>query len=328
LEQLRRDAGARLARALPEPQAGLLRGVILGEGYALDPGLRGKFGDTGTAHIIAVSGSNVTLVVAFVFFVVRRRLRLTLAVPLALAVVALYVLFVGPEPPVLRAGIMGGLYLVAQALGRPAHALTLLGAAAWALTLWAPLSVLEVGFQLSFAALLGILLLAPRLVKWWRPVPRGLREGLAVGVAASLFTYPLLALHFGAIPLIGPFATLLMEPLVAPIMALGWAAVLLGAIWAPLGQALALLCWPLLTAMIGVVELAGSQWWASLPLPNFGALELIAWYGLLALLLAAWTERGRRFRVHLVRQWSYLRAGSWRWAALAHRSSDDELSTD
>jgi competence protein ComEC len=295
LDGARRAAGERLARALPEPQAGLLRGIILGEGHALDPSLRDAFNVTGTAHIIAVSGSNVTLVVAVVFFLTRRRLRPALAVPLALAVIALYVLFVGPEPPVLRAGIMGGLYLVAQALGRAAHGLTLLGAAAWALTLLDPLAVLEVGFQLSFAAMVGILVLAPRLVERWRRVPPGLRESLAVSVAAQLFTYPLLALHFGAIPLIGPGANLLLTPLPAPIMALGWAAVGLGVIWAPLGQAVALLCWVPLSAMIWVVEAAAAVPWASLPLPEFGLAGLVAWYSALALLLAAGTERGHLF---------------------------------
>jgi competence protein ComEC len=242
--------------------------------------------------------------VAVDFFLTRRRLRLALAVPLALAVIVLYVLFVGPEPPVLRAGIMGGLYLVAQVLGRPAHGLTLLGAAAWALTLLAPLSVLEVGFQLSFVAMVGLILLAPRLMERWKRVPPGLCEVLAVTVAAQLFTDPLIAFHFGAIPLIGPLANLLTEPLLAPIMVLGWAAVGLGAIWAPLGQVAVLLCWVPLSAMIAVVEAAAGVPGASLPLPDFSALALVAWYGVLALLLAAGTEPGRRLRERIRRQLS------------------------
>ncbi len=302
LDQGRRDAGALLARLLPEPQAGLLRGILLNQRHALGPTIAAAFAISGTSHIIAISGTNLTILIIIVFWLIKRWLSARSAAALGLATIGLYTLFVGADPPVVRAAIMGGLVIVGQGLGRATHAWTLLGLAVLGMTLYQPLWVLDVSFQLSFAAMAGLIAFTPTLLHWLRRVPTGVREILAATIAAQLATDPLIAFHFGAVPLIGPVANVLAEPLLPIIMVLGALTLLGGTIWLPLGYALAALCWVPLSLMIGVVQAAASVPGASLPVLDMGIGGVIVWYALLALAYAVFTVPGRRVLATLVKK--------------------------
>ena len=212
---------------------------------------------------------------------------------MALATIGIYTLFVGADPPVVRAAIMGGLALVGLALGRTAHGWTLLGAAALSMTLLNPLWVLDASFQLSFAAMVGLIGLAPLLLTRLHRVPPGLRETLAATLAAELCTYPLLAYYYDYISLIGTLANLLTVLLPPFIMVMGALTLLGGALWLPLGQVLATLCWVPLTLLITIVQAAASVPGAGLPIPDLGIGGLLTWYALLGLAWAALTPTGR-----------------------------------
>jgi competence protein ComEC len=294
LERVRREAGALLSRLLPEPQAGLLRGILLNQRHALDPTLATDFATTGTTPVIAISGTNLTILIVIIVWLVQRPLGLRWAAGLACATITLYTLFVGIDPPVIRAAIMGGLFLLGRELGRDPHLWTLLGAASLLMTLFNPLWLLDISFQLSFAAMVGLIGLAPPLITRLQRVPPGLREALAATIAAQLCTYPLLAYHFEAISLIGTLANLLAEPLLPFIMITGGLTLLGGAIWLPLGQAVAILCWVPLTVLITIVQTAASVPGAWVPILDLDFGGLVAWYALLALACLPLTPGGRR----------------------------------
>jgi competence protein ComEC len=294
LERARREAGALLARLLPEPQVGLLRGILLNQRQALDPALAAAFATTGTTHLIAISGANLTILIGIVFWLTRRPLGARWAAALALATMILYTLFVGADPPVVRAAIMGGLGLLGLGLGRATHAWTLLGVAALGITLVQPLWVLDISFQLSFAAMVGLIGLAPALLARFQRVPPGLREMLAATLAAQLTTYPLIAYYFDAISLVGTLANLLTEPLLPFIMVTGALTTVGGVLWLPLGQLLAALCWVPLSVLITIVQTAATMPWASLPLSDVGIEGVLAWYAVLGLACAVLTPTGRR----------------------------------
>src|SRR5207244_1609317 len=119
----------------------------------------------------------------------------------------------------------------------------------------------------------------PALLARLHRLPAGLRETLAATLAAQLFTDPLSAATFGAIPVIGPLANLLAEPVVPLIMGLGALLTALGWLWEPAGQAVALVCWLPLSWMIGVVELLARLPGATWAVPAFGAPAVVLWYG-------------------------------------------------
>ena len=224
LDALRARAERALAAGLPSPEAALLRGIVLGQDEAIDEPVRERFRVSGLAHLLAVSGQNVALLATLALFAgalagLGRRGRLLLA----LALVALYVPLAGGGPSIQRAGVMGGVTLVALLAGRPAsrwYALLLAAAATLAVN---PYQALDPGWQLSFAAVVALLLWATPLRAWLRErgLPRPLAAATAITVAATAGTAPLMALHFEQVSLVSLPANLLAAPAVAPLMWLG-----------------------------------------------------------------------------------------------------------
>jgi competence protein ComEC len=242
----RRSAADRLhawlARAAVPGLAGerraVLEGVVLGEDEGLSDTLRARFRASGLYHLLAVSGGNV-IVVAGGTAVLAMALGLSRLVAETFALLAIvgYVLAVGPQPSVIRAGVAGGLGCLAWLAGRERdrwHALLLAGAA---LLAWSPYTLLDPGFQLSFAAVLAIFVAAPRIRAWLEgyPLPRLAREPVALSAACGLATAPISWLHFHQIPLLTIPANVAAAPVVAPMLALA----LLAALLPPLGPMLA-----------------------------------------------------------------------------------------
>jgi competence protein ComEC len=293
LARWRRDAGLRTAAMLPEPEAGLLRGLLLGQQKAIDPPLWQDFNTTGTSWLIVISGAQITMLLLLVYAPARRVLYPWPSVLLAGAVVVLYSVFVGLGVPVARAAVMGVLYLGAQGLGRPVTPINLLAVAALALTALDPNVVADAGFQLSFAAVAGIVLFGPALMRRWRRVPV-LGDAAAFGIAAQLTTWPIVVLQFGQVSLTGFPAGMLTGLLVGPLMVVGTVQQLAAWLWAPLGQVLAWVCWPALAALAYMIRMA-AQAPGIVPLPDLDLTGALAWYGFLALV--------------------YLRMDPERWAA-------------
>jgi competence protein ComEC len=236
VDGVRRRAHSALARGLSPPQAALADGMVLGQDADLDDDTRADFQVSGLAHVLAASGQNVALLALLAAAAVGlagASLRWRLAA--ALGLVALYVPVAGGGPSIVRAGIMGGAGLVAAMAGRPAsrcYALLLAAALTLALN---PRASADVGWQLSFAAVAAIALLAPRLraALQRRGVARGLAEAAAITVAATLGTAPLMALHFQQASLVSLPANLVAEPAVAPIVWLGTIVAALGQLGGP-----------------------------------------------------------------------------------------------
>jgi competence protein ComEC len=247
VDAIRARAQAALQTGLPRPEGALLRGMVLGDDAALPSRVRDEFRASGLSHLVAASGQNVMLLAALVV-ALAAALGLGLRWRLALVLVSIvvYVPLAGSGPSVERAGVMGAAGVVAILAGRPAARwYALLLAAAVTLTL-NPRAVEDVGWQLSFAAVIAILFLAGRIREGLerRRVPGGLAEAAALTGAATLGTAPLIALHFGQASLVSLPANIAVAPAVAPIMWLGMLAATAGqlgtAVAAPLSAIAAL----------------------------------------------------------------------------------------
>jgi competence protein ComEC len=227
VDGLRARAQAALDEGVPSQQAALLRGMALGDDAGLPDGVRDEFRASGLSHLVAASGQNVMLLAALVLALCAvAGLGLHARLALVLAMIAIYVPLAGAGPSIQRAGVMGAAAVVAVLASRPAarwHALLL--AAAVTLTL-NPRAIEDVGWQLSFAAVVAILLMATRLRDGLanRGLPSGLAEATALTGAATLGTAPLIAAHFGQASLVSLPANVAAAPAVAPTMWLGMAA--------------------------------------------------------------------------------------------------------
>ncbi|MBI4505708.1 MAG: ComEC/Rec2 family competence protein [Chloroflexi bacterium] len=297
-EHLARTVG----RLLPQPQAGIAEGLLLGRRGGLTDEVRSAFGRSGTTHLLVVSGYNVALVSALALWLARRVLRQRAALAVAVLTVLGYAAIVGPDPPVIRATIMGLLALVALALGRTGDALNGLALAAIAMTAWDPQALFDLSFQLSCLATAGLVLLAPLLERPLARLPAMLRTALATTLAAQLAVAPVLALNFGRVQLVGLPANALALPAV-PVATISAAAATLAAlVFEPLGQVAAVVPWLATSWLLWVAERFGALPWAEVELLGADALWAWPYYALLLLVgarqaglpgLGALLERGR-----------------------------------
>jgi competence protein ComEC len=202
----------------------LVLGVVLGEDEGLPERTRQEFRASGLAHLLAVSGQNVAFIVAGVF-----GLGWLLRVPrvvrelLAIAAIVAYVLAVGWQPSVVRAGVAGVLASSAWLVARPRDRWHFLAWGAVLLLVWSPTSLLEPGFQLSFVAVAGIFLGLPiaRRIAEGYPVPRMVADAVGVSLVCGLATAPVVLVHFGQAPVYTVLANALAFPAMPVVLGFG-----------------------------------------------------------------------------------------------------------
>jgi competence protein ComEC len=299
-EAIHDRAASGLGQGMPRREAALARGFVLGDDEEIDERTREDFRRSGLSHLLAVSGQNVTLLALLAMpllgaFGVPLRQRLLWV----LGLIAVYVPVAGAGPSIQRAGVMGALGLLATLAGRRGSRLYALAVAAGVTLAIDPAIAADVGWQLSFAAVLGILLLASPLQRSitsrigsgsWR---RALAEGMAMTIAATLATGPLIAFHFERLSTTTLVANLLALPAVAPAMWLGMCGAGLaqvpGVPLEPLNGINALL----LAYVAQVASWCAAPEWAELPV-HFGGRGLIAGYlvlGLAVLVCRRWPRQ-------------------------------------
>jgi competence protein ComEC len=289
LESIRRGAGDLLTRVLPEPEAGLAAGILIGLRDRVDRAVAASFTTAGVSHVVAISGWNIAIVAAAIATVAGRLGRRRRAVVTAVAILA-YILFAGASASVLRAGAMAAVVLLARESGRAGRAAAALGWAVALLLVADPRLIGDAGFQLSSLATAGLIAwatpLSERLDRWTGGhLPRWLTESLGVSLAAQAATLPVVLASFGRLALIAPVVNLFVVPLVAPAMAAGIVALVGGAIVAAgapsaVGAILAAPGWVALRLMIGIVDVAAGMPLASVTLeppigPIVGILSIV-----------------------------------------------------
>ena len=257
-----------LRTLFPEPENSLLAGILLGADKGMTPALQSAFRNTGTTHIIAISGFNITILAAMFIAVYKRLLGRWWGAIASILSIVIYTILVGADAAVIRAAIMGGTAIIAAQVGRRQDGLNTLGFAVAVMCLLDPYLPWDVGFQLSFAATLGLILYAKpmqdlairwlskkvpeeRAKKWASP----LAEYLLFTLAAQVTTLPIIAWHFGQVSLTAFLVNPLILPAQPPVMVASGIAVLFGAIYLPLGKILGWLAWPFSMYTIRMVEL-------------------------------------------------------------------------
>jgi competence protein ComEC len=299
---LREQLSVSLARALPEPQGSVAQGILLGLRGNIPDSLYQAFSRTGTAHLLAISGLHVSIILALFLslgIVVFGRQR-GIYVWIALATIWIYALLTGMRPPVIRAATMGSLFLVAEYLGRQRSAIIALAFAAAVMVGIQPHLLWSVSFQLSFLAMAGLVLLFPNFQDWGRKgvtAVFGDRKSLATAgsmitdvfaasLAAIVAVWPLIAYNFGIVSLVGLPATFFSLPAL-PFIIVTAALVAFAGLFAMLGaQILGWLAHLALTYLILVVRGFDALPYSSLELAAVSAWHVWGYYAILALVIA------------------------------------------
>jgi len=294
LFNLREKGYATLHTIFSSPESDLLAGILLGREQGLSPQLEEAFQLTGTTHIIAISGFNIAILAGLFTGITTRLLGRKWGAIAALIGISGYTILVGADAAVVRAAIMGAAGVFGGMFGRRQNGLNSLGMAALAMMLLDPNIPWDVGFQLSVAATLGLVLYAQPMEEWFLGVMINrmdeekaqrmigpISEFFLFTIVAQMMTLPIMAYHFGGISWIALIANPLILPVQSLVMILGGLAMLGGMLLPGMGRFLAVLAAPFVTYTIRVVTLLARLPGGNLTLPKFNALWLVVFYGLL-----------------------------------------------
>ncbi len=279
-----------IASSLPPALGAVGQGMVLGADEDIPDTVREDFRDAGLGHVLAASGTNVMLLVALAIpLLAAVGLSYSSRIPVLIGLIALYVPLAGGGPSIQRAGVMGVAGLLAMLLARPASRWYALFLAACVTLALNPRTWAEPGWQLSFAAVLGILLLAPGIGRRLSALPGPLADGVALTVAATVATAPLVAHHFGTVSLASLPANIAALPLIAPIMWLGMLRGLLAqaSVLASFNDLLGHLLAPLLSAFERLAALFADMPGSTLTVSLGNPLDVGLAYVLLAFVVLA-----------------------------------------
>lgn len=285
-------------RLWPDPEASLLSGILLGIETGISDQVQKAFRETGTTHVIAISGFNITIVAGFFSRFFGRMMNPRKGAAAAVIGISLYTILVGADAAVVRAAVMGGFSIFAQQIGRRQHGLNAAALASLVMMLANPQLPWDISFQLSLSATLGLVLYADPLSAWFlrlssrifslevaQKITQPVSEFVLFTFAAQLTTMPVMIYHFDLFSLSTFLANPAILPVQPPIMVLGGLALILALIWFPLGRLTAPLVYPFVLYTIRAVE-----WFSRLPLrpAQLGEVDLL-WVILFYLLLAILT---------------------------------------
>jgi len=285
-------------KIMAQPEAAFLSGILVGRDEDIPDSLKAAFRNTGTSHLVAISGFNITIVAGLILALTGWLLpKKSWSVGLAIIILIAYAVMAGASPSVVRAAIMGALAMIGRAIGRNRTAVNGLGLAAAVMTAFNPLILRDIGFQLSVAATAGILLIGAPAGGWvvnrftsdtkpseLNSLVANVSDAVIITLGAQIATLPFLLYHFHSYPLI----SLLVNPFVLPVqpaaMILGGLAALVGIVWLPLGQFIGLAAWIPLVYTTRMVE-----WFAAFHGIGLINLHLNLWLatGIVLLLILA-----------------------------------------
>ncbi|MBI4128004.1 MAG: ComEC/Rec2 family competence protein [Parcubacteria group bacterium] len=290
---------------LPEPESSFAQGLLVGERAELPKNFREALSKSGTTHLIAVSGYNVSLVTQYLFtaFLIFFPSRRTTLVPTLLALLG-FVLITGAASSVIRAAIMGMVVLLARELGRASQGWHFLVLTALAMVLVNPaVFAFDLGFQLSFLAMGGMVLVAPLIKRYlvWMPQVGflSLRDNLTNTIAAQITVLPILLSSFGTLSLIAIPVNLAVLPFIPLAMLLSLLLFLATLVAGAFASVVGVIAYLPLTFVTRVIAMSGSSKLAALTVPDFPGWIAILLYGILAIWLLS---EGRRKYARLWRK--------------------------
>jgi competence protein ComEC len=261
-----------LQQFFPEPHASLVSGMVWGVDLKDHPHFYEELKRAGIVHIVVLSGTNITLLANMVFSLTSARGR-RIAFIITTLSIAVFITFVGIEPPIARAGCMAFLSILGSSMGRKTISLYLLLLSALFLLICYPEWISSVSFQLSYAATTGILLFANPATEispqrtTIAKIRNYLSSELRLSLVAQLATMPVLLYHFRELSVVAPLTNTLISWMIVPVMLLGMATTISALVWEPFAQLLAFACTPLLSLLVWVTGFTAQLPFAVFSLP-------------------------------------------------------------
>ncbi|QQG41602.1 MAG: ComEC/Rec2 family competence protein [Candidatus Woesebacteria bacterium] len=242
-------------KALPEPEGGLLGGIVIGSKGALSPDFYNQTKLAGVAHVVVASGTNITFVVSFLMGVLTLYLTRRKAIVFAILGIILYLFVSGFDAPLVRAAIMSSIIFLGQGTGRMVSTMRILFLTAGAMLVYNPSWITDIGFILSFVSTASLMLFEKRINSKLLKIPSLLREGLSTSLAAQIGVAPILFVTFGQFNIWSPLINALVLWTIPYIMILGSVGGVVGLVMPFFGKIILWLSYSLLWWFVRIVEL-------------------------------------------------------------------------
>ncbi|MFH0988127.1 MAG: ComEC/Rec2 family competence protein [Parcubacteria group bacterium] len=279
--KIKKSVGVKINSTIAEPEASLLAGILLGSRQNIPPDLMTDFNRAGVTHIIAISGYNITIIVAMLMALARSlSINRKKATWIIVAGLIFFVILTGMSASVLRASVMGMLVVFAKHLGRPSKIRNVLVLSAVLLILFNPRTLIwDAGFQLSFMSTIGLIYLSPLIQRYlkWLPEKFAIQENLSSTLSAIIFTLPIILYSFQRLSLVAPIVNLLILPAIPISMLLGFIQTVCSYVLPFLGSFIGWFTWLLLAYVIKVIETFSSFNFAAVNI-SVGAWGMVLMY--------------------------------------------------
>ena len=272
----------RISRVVPEPNSSLLGGLIVGAKQSLGQDLLDKMRTVGLIHIVVLSGYNLTIIAAAIFFLTSRLNKRNTGFLISAAAIIIFAIMVGLGATVVRASIMALVAILARFLGRPNDALRALALAAILMLLWNPfILIYDPSFQLSFMAALGLILFTPFVSEKIKFITEkfGLREIISSTLTVQIFILPLLIKMSGSISLVSFIINPIVLPFVPYVMLFGFLTGLVGFASTTLAWVPGSISYISTEAIFRIVSFANSIPLSNISIPSIPIIVIFIWYG-------------------------------------------------
>jgi competence protein ComEC len=298
---LRNRLSEAMAATIPEPQASVAQGMILGIKSNITPDLQNNFIRSGTMYILVISGSQFNIVAGIllatgIWLFGKRRFFYIWP---ALGAIWIYALLTGMGPPAIRAAVMVSIFLFADLLGRQKSTMTAIGFAAAVMAAITPKILGDASFQLTFLSVAGIALITPRLQNWGKNIIAAklgeegffvktvnwMADSLWVTLGVTIAIWPLLVYYFGIFSMVSPLASLLVLPALPYLLGSGTLAAVLGIFLLPIGQIVGWLAWLAASYMLLVINGFAKLTFSAIDVGTISPALVWGYFAALALIL-------------------------------------------
>ena len=287
LFKLRNSFVKNIGKVILPPESDLASGLILGVRGGFDSDTRDEFISTGTIHIIALSGYNVTIVAEWIMKIFKIFFSQFVSIVFGIIVIILFIMMAGASSTSIRAGIMATIALFARMTGRNYDAGRALFIAALLMIVYDPRVIVDISFELSFLATFGVLFITPKVINWVKFIPMkfGLRELFATTIAATLSVLPILLYSTGILSLVSLPANILILSFIPVTMLFSFLVGIFGFITPILSFPFGFVAHLLLSYILFIIHFFASLSFASIIVPSFSIIFVIIIYMIMAYLV-------------------------------------------
>lgn len=287
---LKENIKSRVEALMPAPGASIAIGLLIGARASIPQNILDDFQKTGLTHILAISGYNITLIINIFALILKSRGRRFRFWTTCLAI-GVFAVLTGLSASVVRASLMGAFVVLSFYVGRKSDGLQMLLLSGFFMVAVNPAILLrDISFQLSFLSTLGLLLFLPVIEDYFNRLPKFIGEGLAVTLAATFFTTPVILYNFDRLSLISPLANVIFLPLIPLIMLSSFCAVIVSILFSPMAYLISGITWIFLFLLVEGVGIIARIPFAMVEIPGFSWWMVFVYYGILLFVIRSFRK--------------------------------------